>query len=294
MSLALVDRETGEIVDEFAILNELEVAAARPEVEASGIRWRQAEQVVALLASGKTQRQVAAGWKKSVDSTYGHVHVGYVARAWSVFGHLGDQRPMWNEAYHSDEVRKRGKGQLPGLEDDDIPIDETAKTLISLEDAEPFTTIAIDPPWRYGNTATRAAAEDHYPTMSIEEIAALPIPAAENAHMYLWVTNGFLREGFDLLDAWDFTYKTCITWCKTQIGLGNYFRNATEHVYFATRGSLATRTKNERTWFEAERSVHSRKPHHFYELVQRNSPGPFLEMFARRPRPGWTVWGNEV
>lgn len=157
-----------------------------------------------------------------------------------------------------------------------------------------YPTIVIDPPWQYGNTATRAAAEDHYPTMNMDELAALEIPAADDAHLYLWVTNSFIREGFDLLDAWDFTYKTTLTWCKPSIGMGNYFRVNTEHVLFAVRGRQPTQINNVGTWFEADRGKHSSKPESFYDLVEKASPGPWFEMFARRRRMGdWHYWGNE-
>lgn len=158
-----------------------------------------------------------------------------------------------------------------------------------------FSAIVIDPPWRYDNVATRGAAEDHYPTMSLDELAALELRAADNAHLYLWVTNGFLREGFDLLDAWGFTYKTILTWCKPQIGMGNWFRNSTEHVLFGVRGKCPTLRNDVPTHFTASRTRHSVKPEAFYDLVESCSPGPWLEMFARRHRRfGWHVWGNEA
>lgn len=159
---------------------------------------------------------------------------------------------------------------------------------------EVFSAIVIDPPWRYDNVATRGAAEDHYPTMSLDELAALELPAAEDAHLYLWTTNGFLREAFGLMDAWGFTYKTCLTWCKPQIGMGNWFRNTTEHVLFGVRGKLATQRNDVPTHFVADRTRHSAKPESFYDLVESCSPGPWLEMFARRRRLGWHVWGNEA
>jgi N6-adenosine-specific RNA methylase IME4 len=157
-----------------------------------------------------------------------------------------------------------------------------------------FPTIVIDPPWRYDNVATRGAAEDHYPTMSLGELADLDIPGTNNAHVYLWVTNAFLADGFDLLAAWGYRYKTTLTWCKPQIGLGNYFRNNTEHVLFGVRGSLSTNANDIGTWFVADRGQHSAKPESFYDLVERSSPGPFLEMFARRRRFGWHTWGDEA
>ena len=157
-----------------------------------------------------------------------------------------------------------------------------------------FSTIVVDPPWRYDNVATRGAAEDHYDTMSLDDLADLDVPADDDCHLYLWVTNGFIREGFGLLDAWGFAYKAALTWCKPQIGTGNYFRNATEHVLFAVRGKLATLAKDVPTWFLADRTRHSSKPDTFYDLVEKSSPGPYLDMFSRRRRLGWHTWGNEA
>lgn len=157
-----------------------------------------------------------------------------------------------------------------------------------------FSAIVADPPWQYDNRATRGAAEDHYSTMTLEDVKALDVPAAPDSHLYLWTTNGFLREAFEVVEAWGFAYKTCITWAKPQIGLGNYFRNSTEHVLFAMRGRLATEDKTRGTWFQAPRGKHSAKPDCFYDLVEKSSPGPYLEMFSRRRRLGWEGWGHEA
>ena len=159
-----------------------------------------------------------------------------------------------------------------------------------------FRTIVADPPWRYGNTRTRGAAEDHYPTMTIEELCALDVEsrAADECHLYLWVTNNFLLEGFEVLGAWGFEYKTCLTWVKPQMGMGNYFRGSTEHILFGVKGGQKTLRKNQMNWFQAPRGRHSAKPESFYEIVETCSPGPYLEMFARRARLGdWHYWGNE-
>ncbi len=159
-----------------------------------------------------------------------------------------------------------------------------------------FQTIVADPPWAYENEATRAAAEDHYPTMTIDELCAMPVAqrAAENAHLYLWVTNPMLEVAFRVVRAWGFEYKTLLTWVKPQMGLGNYFRGCTEHVMFAVRGSLPVQQHDLRNWFESPRLKHSEKPQVFFDLVETASPAPRLELFARRQRPGWHVWGNEV
>jgi N6-adenosine-specific RNA methylase IME4 len=159
-----------------------------------------------------------------------------------------------------------------------------------------FRTIVADPPWQYANKATRGAAEDHYPTMALPDLCDLEVEerAADEAHLYLWTTNGFLREAFGVMDAWGFAYKTTLVWVKPQIGMGNYFRSSTEYVLFGVRGGLRTLDCNQRNWFEAPRTQHSAKPDLFFDLVERVSPQPWLEMFARRRRLGWDVWGNEA
>jgi N6-adenosine-specific RNA methylase IME4 len=161
-----------------------------------------------------------------------------------------------------------------------------------------YSCIMADPPWQYGNTSTRGAAEDHYPTMSLNELCELPVRewAAEKAHLYLWTTNGFLPESFEVVDAWGFTYKTLLTWVKPQIGMGNYFRSSTEHVLFCIRGGMRTIDGNQRNWFEAKRGRHSKKPGLFFDIVEKASPGPYLEMFARQRRLSaeWDYWGNEA
>lgn len=176
-----------------------------------------------------------------------------------------------------------------------------------------YRTIVVDPPWRYTQHATErtgggASAEHQYATMTTDEIATLPVAAsaAPNAHLYLWVTNPVLVDArptirgrlsaFDLVHAWGFEPKTLLTWHKLgPPGLGFYFRGDTEHVIFATRGDAgilpALRESNH---FAAPKGRHSAKPDRFYELVERVSPGPYLELFARRRRYGWDVWGNEA
>ena len=135
--------------------------------------------------------------------------------------------------------------------------------------------------------------------MTLDELAELPIPAAEEAHLYLWTTNAFLRDAFDLLDTWDFDYKATLVWVKPQMGMGNYFRISHELVLFGIRGGLKTLRRDARSWFEAERGKHSAKPQAFYQLVETSSPGPYLDMFNRDGgklfrRAGWDGWGNEA
>ena len=123
---------------------------------------------------------------------------------------------------------------------------------------------------------------------------------APNAHLYLWTTNNFLPDALRVVEAWGFEYKTLITWVKDRMGLGQYFRGITEHCLFAVRGTLPYRTLDSggraqgRTVIDAPKTEHSEKPVELYEMIERVSWPPYLELFARTQRPNWTSWGNEV
>lgn len=159
-----------------------------------------------------------------------------------------------------------------------------------------FGTIYADPPWPYENTASRGAAENHYRTMALDSIRALPVAelAADQAHLHLWTTNAFLFEAQHLMQAWGFAYKSCLVWIKPQMGNGNYWRVSHEFLLLGVRGPLTFKDKSQQSWAYAERTQHSAKPAIFRKLVERVSPGPRLELFARAPAEGWTVWGDQV
>jgi N6-adenosine-specific RNA methylase IME4 len=176
--------------------------------------------------------------------------------------------------------------------------------------ARKFGTILADPPWQFMNRTGKMAPEHkrlaRYSTMTTDEIAALPIGdhAAETSHLYLWVPNALLPEGLRVMQAWGFAYKSNIVWYKTRKdggpdgrGVGFYFRNVTELLLFGVKG------KNARTREAGRRQVniipsrkreHSRKPDEAYDLIEACSAGPYLELFARGTRPGWTAWGNQA
>lgn len=178
-----------------------------------------------------------------------------------------------------------------------------------------YATIVADPPWpqkgggplsgREGFVDARATASRPLPysTMAVADIAALPIPAARDAHLYLWTPSGFLPAAFDVMAAWGFTYSTTLVWAKAPIGhgLGGAYGIATEFVLFGRRGALPARSRVGRNWWTWKRPYdkrgkpqHSAKPEEFYAMVEQVSPGPYLEMFARRARLGWDVWGDEA
>lgn len=173
-----------------------------------------------------------------------------------------------------------------------------------------YKTILADPPWRFINRTGKIAPEhrrlSRYGTLTVDEIAALPVEqlAEPTAHLYLWVPNALLPEGLQVMRSWGFSYKSNIIWHKLRKdggsdgrGVGFYFRNVTEIILFGTRG------KNARTLAPGRRQVnyvgtrkreHSRKPDEQYDIIESCSPGPFLELFARGVRPRWTTWGDQA
>ncbi|MEA2902261.1 MAG: hypothetical protein QOH36_2148 [Actinomycetota bacterium] len=173
----------------------------------------------------------------------------------------------------------------------------------------PFSTILADPPWRFSHRTGKVSPEyrrhARYGTMRTPAIAALPVAdaAAPDAHLYLWVPNALLGDGLEVMQAWGFTYKANLVWHKVladgrsdRRGVGFYFRNVTELVLFGVRGSLRTLAPGRRqvNLLATRKREHSRKPEQLYDLVEACSPGPYLELFARYPRLGWTAWGDEV
>lgn len=161
-----------------------------------------------------------------------------------------------------------------------------------------YKCILADPPWDLQQIGKRGAVQ-HYDLMSLERIKGMPVAdlAADDAHLWLWVTNATLRPGYDVADAWGFTVRSVLTWIKPRLGLGNYLRNSTEHLLFATRGKAPVQYRAQPTWMFAPLQDHSHKPEEQYAVIERISPGPYLELFARRRPPSradWHVWGNQI
>lgn len=159
----------------------------------------------------------------------------------------------------------------------------------------PYATIVADPPWRLRSAGvTKADARKQYATMTVDDIAALSVAdiAAENSHLWLWAINALLGEAHEVVRTWGFRPITVVTWCKPGPGVGHYLRNSTEHAILAARGKPMTPAdKPLSTWYVWPRGAHSRKPPGFMDIVERVSPGPYLELFARQPRLGWDSWG---
>lgn len=200
-----------------------------------------------------------------------------------------------------------------------------------------YATIVADPPWPMPESGKRSggnlSSEPHtiakgkhagrvmasnttwwgtmegksvrlpYETMTLAEIAALPVSeiAEKNAHLYIWTTNRFLEDAYDIVRAWGFRPAQMLVWCKPPqgVGMGGAFTTTTEFVLFARRGTLAHAARQDSSWWKWSRPyenghiAHSVKPEAFLDLVEQVSPAPRLEMFARRNRLGWDTWGNE-
>lgn len=184
-----------------------------------------------------------------------------------------------------------------------------------------YSTVVADPPWDHSDgTGWNPGALDYrgrsygkphntappYKHLTLDEIASLPVSdlARPDAHLYLWTTQRYLRSSFDIAEAWGFSVSATLVWCKAPMGfMGGAFRSSTEFIQFARRGSLPHRMQWETRWFTWPRTgwtqadsaaKHSRKPEAFLDIVEHVSPGPYLELFARRQRLGWHTWGNEA
>lgn len=178
-----------------------------------------------------------------------------------------------------------------------------------------FRTIVADPPWKYGKWGkasekaflvsgiceeTNKEIPMPYPTMSVDEICALKVGelAADDCDLYLWTTQKYLPDAFKVLAAWGFKYCQTLTWCKTPRGTGQcgLFCPTTEFLILGRKGKMPKKPRIDSTWWNVKRphNSHSTKPEFFQDLIETVSDGPRLELFARRPRDGWTVWGNEV
>lgn len=199
-----------------------------------------------------------------------------------------------------------------------------AKDLQEFLGADKFSTVMADPPWRFQNRTGKIAPEHkrlaRYPTMELDEICALPVSKhmEARAHCYLWVPNALLPEGLQVLKAWGFEYKSNIIWEKVRYdggpdgrGVGFYFRNVTEILLFGVRGKdIRTLAPGRRqvNYIEApepglepdgdvlktRKREHSKKPDEQYQIIESCSWGPYLELFGRGRRKGWTVWGNQA
>lgn len=187
---------------------------------------------------------------------------------------------------------------------------DQAADLIKATGGQKFRTVLADPAWQFTNRTGKVAPEHRrlarYATLTTDEICALPVSSIvdEPAHLYLWTPNALLPDALRVMESWGFQYKSNIVWHKVRKdggsdgrGVGFYFRNVTELVLFGTRGKNArTRDAGRRqvNYLATRKREHSRKPDEIYDIIEACSHGPYLELFARGARPGWSVWGSQA
>jgi N6-adenosine-specific RNA methylase IME4 len=186
----------------------------------------------------------------------------------------------------------------------------SAQDLLAHSSGIKFATLLADPPWQFDNKTGKVAPGhrrlNRYDTLSFEEIGQLPIAELTDnvAHLYLWVPNSLLPQGLSVMTAWGFQYKSNIVWHKIRKdggpdgrGVGFYFRNVTELLLFGIKGKHARTLaagRRQVNFLATRKREHSRKPDEQYAIIESCSPGPYLELFARGTRPGWTAWGNQA
>lgn len=174
-------------------------------------------------------------------------------------------------------------------------VDEQVRIAATQPPTGLYQVIVVDPPWPYGRTEDPThRARNPYESMTLEQLAELKMPCADDCILWLWTTNAFLPDAFTLLAAWRFEYKTCLTWVKEHMGLGDWLRGKTEHCLLAVKGKARVIPGNATTALLASNTSHSTKPDAFYELVERLCPGTKIDLFARRQRTGWAVWGADI
>jgi N6-adenosine-specific RNA methylase IME4 len=247
--------------------------------------------VAELNDEGYTTRAIAAGWNSAeTGKPYSHQHIFWMIKTYRCFVNLSLQdRPRWNTAYNSDEVRGRQQSNNKNEPMPELPNGQ-------------YRCIVIDPPWPMQKIEREVRPKQgkrlDYPVMTLEEIAALPIgnlATSDGCHLYLWTTQKYLPTALEMVEGWGFRYQCLMTWRKN-VGITPYsWMYDTEHVIFARLGSLQLQELGLRLSFEAPVTRHSEKPDIFFdERVIPASPEPRLEMFARKVRDGFTVWGDEV
>tara|TARA_Y100001938_G_scaffold135444_1_gene197133 strand:+ start:21 stop:1163 length:1143 start_codon:yes stop_codon:yes gene_type:complete len=203
-----------------------------------------------------------------------------------------------NSVYQDIKKEEKKKNRLEKIEQIKQEISKGLKAPNGLYDV-----ISIDPPWEYSErggsshnsfdaVGNRAGVD--YPTMTVEELKKINIPAKSDCVMFLWTTHAFLKDSFDLLDAWGFNYKATLVWDKVKMGMGRNIRMQVEFCLLATKGKPILNGSGERDIITEPRREHSRKPEAFYTKVDNMTVGYKLDYFAREQRKNWFTYGAEV
>lgn len=230
------------------------------------------------IAIARHFRRKEKNWSESTKTTIADLVQQCEAEEWTV-----------------EQLRNHLEDMEAPAVDTDLPL--KLGTLGEVPRGQKFGCIYADPPWKYGNQSTRAATDNHYQTMGIDDICSMPVKelAADDAHLHLWTTNAFIREAFDVIEAWGFEYRSMFVWVKPQMGIGNYWRVSHEILLLGIRGNAKRfRNRSLKSWAEFPRGRHSAKPEEIRVMIEKCSPGPYLELFGRALIDGWTVFGNQI
>jgi len=190
---------------------------------------------------------------------------------------------------------KKEKSKIERVE----KINEISQGNEELDLSKTYPVIYADPPWKYDHSKSDTRKiENHYPTMEIDDICAMPVSdiAAKDAILFLWTTSPKLEQGLKVVNAWGFNYITCAIWDKQKKGLGYYFRQNHEILLIGKRGNIPAPEPENRpdSIVSIPKEKHSAKPHEFYEIIEKMYPEfSKIELFCRAPRDGWSVWGNQ-
>lgn len=200
------------------------------------------------------------------------------------------------EGWTRQELRRRVKDSRRGI----IREQQALEAKLSSK----YSVVYADPPWSYSNSGFEGGAEDHYPTMSTDDIAEMPVQdfLTDDAVLFMWTTNPLLEDAIRVIERWDFNYKTNFVWVKDRghfgspgISFGFYVSGRHELLLVATRGSFLPEGDRPDSVITAAKDKHSKKPVTVYDTIETMYPhGPYLELFARQSRDGWTAFGNEI
>jgi N6-adenosine-specific RNA methylase IME4 len=159
-----------------------------------------------------------------------------------------------------------------------------------------FDIVVVDPPWEFKQDYDPdfARGTGDYPTLSLDKIKAIKLPTKKDCILWLWVTNNMIKEGFEVLETWGFTFRNILSWDKEIMGIGTWLRNQTEHCLLATKGHPVMNLTNQTTIIREKRTKHSKKPEAFFKMVENLCIGERLDYFSRRERKGWSVYGDEL
>ena len=199
-----------------------------------------------------------------------------------------------NQAYKEIKLQEK-KAELQEKIEAQIEKPKTSNHIDIFTTDKKYRVIYADPPWSYGDKRKGfGGATDHYPTMTLDEICDLPVPAEDNAVLFLWTTSPLLEDSFDVVNSWGFRYKSSFVWDKIAPNMGHYNSVRHEFLLVCVKGSCTPDTpKLYDSVISIERTEHSRKPKEFRDMIDTLYPlGERLELFAREAPEGWDVWGN--